>query len=207
MVDPRSTVGGPQSAGRAVARPAAIEQLDWRKVHLERIVGEGRRPGRGRLWVGLLLVVVLAAWGGWYAMAPRAETGLEPDLLAPIPDVPHSTAAAQVEPPPRPYRDRFTIRPGDDGKDYLVYTITADDDLKTIGEMLHDVSGYPRVLTYKVVEDAYWLQFFNYDQQNVDVTKPERVREHAGQFLQITLPIADVPDVDLAARVRMYNQF
>jgi len=176
-------------------------------------VGKDRRPV-GKIAIGVLALVALGA-GGWIVMGPRQQS-IPPDFdVLPAPDTtppPTPLARAQEEEPiveaaPKPLQNLFVIRPGSDGRQYLLYVIREGDDLTKIGEALHKVTGFPRVLTYPVVENAYFKQFFNYDNdQNVDITSPAQVQARVGETLQMIVPVEDYPEFDFATRVNLYNQ-
>ena len=107
----------------------------------------------------------------------------------------------------KPFQNLFVVRPDSEGRQYMLYVIREEDDLKKIGEALHKVTGFPRVLTYPVIENAYFRQFFNYDNdQDVDITTPEQVQTRAGETLQLILPVEDYPEFDFATRINLYNQ-
>ncbi len=109
-------------------------------------------------------------------------------------------------PPPKPYKDLFEIQTQFDGTEYIVYAIQPGDTLFRIGEILHDVTGLPRLITHQAVEDAYWSRYFSYEEQNEDVVTDEMVQEHVGELLQIPVPLPEFPEYDMASKVRAYNQ-
>lgn len=176
-------------------------------------VNRQRRP-IGRIAIAALAFVALGL-GGWMFMGPRAQM-VPPDFdVLPPPDTtppPTPLARAQEEEPvveavAKPYQNQFVIRPGSDGRQYLLYVIREGDDLRKIGEALHEVTGFPRVLTYPVIENAYFKQFFNYDNdQDVDITTPEQVQARVGETLQLVVPVEDYPEFDFATRINLYNQ-
>ena len=176
-------------------------------------VGKQRRPV-GKIAIGVLALAALGA-SGWMFMGPRQQT-VPPDFdVLPAPDTtPPPTPLARpeeeepvVEAVAKPFHNLFVIRPGSDGRQYLLYVIREGDDLQKIGEALHKVSGFPRVLTYPVIENAYFKQFFNYDNdQDVDITTPAQVQARVGETLQMIVPVEDYPEFDFATRVNLYNQ-
>jgi hypothetical protein len=191
--------------------PAQVDE-DWRKAELEKLMfGEEKKSPMGKILVGVAFVVGVGLVG-WLMSGSSAP---QPDAAAPrttpeglpVTAAPPPPARPPIpEPEPRPYRDLFEVQENFDGGYVIVYTIQPGDSLSTIGEKLHDVTGFPRLVTYQAVEDAYWRKYFSYDEQNEEITNDEQVAERVGEIIMIPVPVPEYPEFDLAAEVNTYNQ-
>ncbi|MCZ6600604.1 MAG: hypothetical protein O7A07_07160 [Acidobacteria bacterium] len=191
----------------ATGPPVGVDD-DWRKAELEKMMfGDEDKSFSGKIIMGIAFLSVGSILG-WVAFGPSAP---EPTRVA-IP----TTSAADVAPPvprkpppppppPKPYKDLFEIQTQFDGTQYIVYTIQTGDTLARIGEILHDVTGVSRLITYQAVSDAYWTKYFSYEDQNADVVTDEMVQERVGEYLQIPVPLPEYPDYDLAVKIEEYN--
>jgi hypothetical protein len=196
-----------------VAAPVQVDE-DWRKAELEKLMfgADEKKSPAGKILVGIAFVLGVG-FIGWLMFGPAAP---QPDTSSarrttpeglPVPVAPPPPARPPIpEPEPRPYRDLFEVQENFDGGYVIVYTIQPGDNLSTIGEKLHDVTGFPRLVTYQAVEDAYWRKYFSYDEQNEEITTDEQVAERVGEIIMIPVPVPEYPDYDLAAEVDTYNQ-
>jgi len=203
---------GDQIETQPVGAPVQVDE-DWRKAELEKLMfGEEKKSPMGKILVGVAFVVGLGLVG-WLMLGPSAP---QPATSAarrttpqglPVPAAPPPPVRPPIPAPePRPYRDLFEVQTSFDGGHVIVYTIQPGDKLSTIGEKLHDVTGFPRLITYQAVEDAYWRKYFSYDEQNEEITTDEQVAERVGEIIMIPVPLAEYPDFDLATEVDTYNQ-
>jgi hypothetical protein len=191
----------------AAAAPSGLDD-DWRKAELEKMMfGEEKKSFSGKIILGLAFLTVVSILG-WVAFGPAAEeltqapipTASAADLVPPVPRKP-----PPPPPPPKPYKDLFEIQTQFDGTQYIVYTIQNGDTLARIGEILHDVTGVSRLITYQAVSDAYWTKYFSYEDQNAEVVTDEMVQERVGEYLQIPVPLPEYPEYDLVAKIEEYN--
>jgi hypothetical protein len=209
----------PESEAEKAAQPdAAPVQVDedWRKAELEKMMfGEEKKSSAGKIIgvIGFVLVVALVGWLMFGQAAPPApqnpvaaadpaggalDTGTQMPPPPPRPPIP--------QPEPRPHRDLFEVQTNFDGQQVIVYTIQPSDTLFRIGEKLHEVTGFPRLITHQAVEDAYWRKYFSYDEQNAAITSDDQVADRVGEIIMIPLPLDEYPDFDLAAKIEEYNQ-
>ena len=191
------------------AEPVNVDE-DWRDEELEKLIigGTSSGPGVGKFILAAMAILMIG-FVGWMVFAPGPDRTAE--RLASLPALPELQPEPPAPPPPpppppRPYRDLFEVQTGFDGETYIAYTLQPDDDLQTIGEKLHDVTGAPRPVTYLAIEDAYWRKYFSYQEQNIEVVTPEEVAGHVGETIQIPVPVPEFPDYDLVALVEEYNQ-
>jgi hypothetical protein len=209
---PGATRTDDQIETQPAGAPVQVDE-DWRKAELEKLMfGEEKKSPMGKILVGVAFVVGLGLVG--WLMSGTADP--QPDTAAarrttpeglPVPaPPPRPTPPPIPEPELRPYRDLFEVQDNFDGGQVIVYTIQPGDNLSTIGEKLHDVTGFPRLVTYQAVEDAYWRKYFSYDEQNEEITADEQVAERVGEIIMIPVPLPEYPDFDLAAEVDTYNQ-
>lgn len=191
------------------AEPVDVDD-DWRDAELEKLIigGTSHGPGAGK-FIFTAMFILMLGFIGWLVFGPREDRTAE--RLASLPTLPElepepPVPAPPPPPPPKPYRDLFEVQTGFDGERYIAYTLQPGDDLQTVGEKLHDVTGAPRPVTYLAVEDAYWRKYFSYEEQNIEVVTPEEVASHVGETLQIPMPVPEFPDFDLVTMVEEYNQ-
>lgn len=192
------------------AAPGAVLGIDddWRKAELEKMMfGDEKKSAAGKIIMGIAFLVVVSILG-WVAFGPAAPES------APV-KIPTTSAASTAPPvprkppppppPPKPYKDLFEVQTQFDGTQYIVYTIQSGDTLARIGEILHDVTGVSRLITYQAVSDAYWTKYFSYEEQNEEVVTDEMVQQHTGEYLQIPVPMPEYPTFDLATKIEEYN--
>ncbi|MFQ5720246.1 MAG: hypothetical protein ACE5IK_11925 [Acidobacteriota bacterium] len=190
------------------ADPVDVDD-EWRDAELEKlIIGEGGSSSGSGKYLFIAMSVLGLGLLGWAAFAPTPVSEAERlAALPPLPELdPEPPPPPPPPPPPKPSLDLFEVQTDFDGNKLISYTIQSHDDLQTIGEKLHDVTGVPRPVTYLAVEDAYWRKYFSYAKQNAEVVSPEHVAGHIGETIKIPVPIPEFPDFDLARLVEEYNQ-
>ncbi len=207
MSDPTDIEPDLPSTPPAAGAPVGLDD-DWRKAELEKMMfADDNKSFSGKIIMGIAFLSVVSILG-WVAFGPAAPES------API-AIPTTSAADAAPlaprkpppppPPPKPYKDLFEIQTQFDGAQYIVYTIQTGDTLARIGEILHDVTGVSRLITYQAVSDAYWNKYFSYEEQNEEVVTDEMVQERVGEYLQIPVPLPEYPDYDLAGKIEEYN--
>lgn len=206
MSDPSDIDTDLPSSPPATGTAVGIDE-DWRKAELEKMMFGEEKSSSGKIIMGIAFFSVVSIVG-WVAFGPTAP---EPTRAA-IPARSAADVAPLVPrkpppppPPPKPYKDLFEIQTQFDGTRYIVYTIQTGDTLARIGEILHDVTGVSRLITYQAISDAYWSKYFSYEDQNEDVVTDEMVQERVGEYLQIPVPLPEYPDFELAAKIEEYN--
>jgi hypothetical protein len=183
--------------------PTEIDD-DWRKAELEKMMlGDEEKSSAGKVVLGIAFVLVVGILG-WVVFGPSAPPPPAPVKAASV-EPPAPRKPPPPPPPPKPYKDLFEIQTQFDGSEYIVYAIQPGDSLFRIGEILHDVTGLPRLITHQAVEDAYWGKYFSYEEQNEEVVTDPIVQEHVGELLQIPVPMPEYPEYDLASKVLEYN--
>ena len=182
--------------------PTEIDD-DWRRAELEKMMlGDDEKSPAGKIIMGIAFLVFVGLLG-WFVFAPSAPP--PPPVKAASVEPPAPRKPPPPPPPPKPYKDLFEIQTLYDGTESIVYAIQPGDTLFRIGEILHDVTGLPRLITHQAVEDAYWSKYFSYEEQNEEIVTDEMVQEHEGELLQIPVPLPEYPEYDLASKIQEYN--